>query len=85
MARLAPDGWRQKHPDSPDSHETLENHDPDLSVCSAVRRAAWARLSAPVDPMVCDRCGSPMRILAIITDPEEVKNDPDNQGLFTIL
>ncbi len=26
-----------------------------------------------VDPMVCDRCGSPMRILAIITDPQEVK------------
>ena len=22
--------------------------------------------------MVCSRCGSPMRILAIITDPEEV-------------
>jgi len=42
----------------------------------AVRKAAWARLIArvyEVDPMVCGRCGSPMSILAIITDPEEVK------------
>ncbi len=25
-----------------------------------------------VDPMVCGRCGSPMRVLVIITDPEEL-------------
>jgi len=76
VVALAPDGWKQKHLDSPDSHETQENHDPDFSVCSSERRVAWARLIAKVyevDPMVCGRCGSPMRILAIITDPEEVK------------
>jgi len=26
-----------------------------------------------VDPLICSRCGSPRRILAIITEPEEVK------------
>ena len=76
VAALAPDGWKHKHLDSPHSHETQENHDPDFSVCSAERRAAWARLIAKVyevDPMICDQCGSPMRILAIITNPQEVK------------
>ncbi len=83
MAALAPEGWKQKHPDSQDSHEGQNIYDADAPVCSAERRAAWARLIAKVyevDPMVCARCGSP-----IITDPDEVKNDPDNQGLFTIL
>ena len=76
VAALAPDGWKHKHLDSLDSHETQENHDPDFSVCSPERRAAWARLIAKVyevDPMICDQCGSPMRILAIITNPQEVK------------
>lgn len=26
-----------------------------------------------IDPLICSRCGSPMRILAVITEPEEVK------------
>jgi hypothetical protein len=26
-----------------------------------------------VDPLTCCRCGSPMRILAVITEPEEVR------------
>jgi len=39
-------------------------------------RSAWARLIAKVyeiDPLVCPRCCSKMRILAVITDPAEVK------------
>ena len=38
--------------------------------------STWARLIAQVyevDPLTCSRCGSPMRILAVITEPEEVK------------
>ncbi len=34
----------------------------------------WARLLAKVyevDPLRCTRCGSPMRVLAIITDPQQ--------------
>ena len=76
VAALAPEGWKQKHIDSQDSYAAKENNDPDPSVCSAERRAAWARLIAKVyevDPMVCARCGSPMSVLAIITDPQEVK------------
>jgi len=44
VVRLAPDGWRQKHLDSP---ETQEDYNPDCSVCSSENRAAWARLRAP--------------------------------------
>ena len=38
-------------------------------------RSAWAKLIAKVyetDPLVCPRCGSEMRLIAIITDPAEV-------------
>ena len=39
-------------------------------------RSAWARLIAKIydaDPLVCPHCSSKMRILAVITDPGEVK------------
>ena len=38
-------------------------------------RAAWARLLAKVyevDPLRAARCGSQMRVLAVIADPQEV-------------
>ena len=39
-------------------------------------RSTCTRLSAQVyevDPLTCSRCGSQMRILAVITEPEEVR------------
>jgi len=38
--RESAEDCEQKYLDSPDSHETQESHDPDLSVCSAEHRAA---------------------------------------------
>jgi hypothetical protein len=38
-------------------------------------RSAWARPIAhvyEVDPLVSPRCSAPMRVLAVITEPEEV-------------
>ena len=75
VAALAPNGWKHKHVDSPDWRDTQDDES-ESSVCSSQRRAAWARLIVrvyEVDPLICDRCGSPMRVLAIITDPQEVK------------
>jgi len=49
---------------------------PDQSVSAKVSRAAWARLLAKiyeVDALKCSRCGSPMKVLALITDPHEVR------------
>ena len=76
VAALAPDGWKQKHLDPTASQDTQDEYEPEGTICSSDRKAAWARLIAKiyeVDPLVCGRCGSPMRILAIITDPDEVK------------
>jgi hypothetical protein len=75
VAVHAPEGWKQRHAAAQDSHEVYQILDADPPVCSAERRAAWAWLIAKVyeaDPMVCPRCGSPMKVLAVITDRSEV-------------
>ena len=46
------------------------------SISDKDSRSTWAKLIAQVyevDPLECPRCGSPMRILAVITEPEEVR------------
>jgi hypothetical protein len=46
------------------------------TVSHAACRSAWARLIAKVyeiDPLLCPRCGSEMRPIAVITDPAEVR------------
>jgi hypothetical protein len=45
-------------------------------VSSRESRSAWARLIAKVyeaDPLICRHCGSPMRIVAVITEPQQVR------------
>ncbi len=47
----------------------------DGSVSAKQRRAAWARLIKKVydaDPLTCSRCGKPMKVLAVITEPTQV-------------
>ena len=75
--RLAPKGWRQDQaaqgalPIGP-----VEEVYAETSVTSRQSRASWARLIAKVyeaDPLTCRRCGSPMRILAVITEPQQVR------------
>jgi hypothetical protein len=46
------------------------------SVTARQSRASWARLIAKVyeaDPLICRHCGSPMRILAVITEAQQVR------------
>jgi len=77
LVRLAPDGWKEQH--KPQSTLQLgETHEdkPDQSVSAKESRAPWARLLAKVyevDPLRCTRCGSQMRVLAVITDPQQVR------------
>jgi hydrogenase maturation factor HypF (carbamoyltransferase family) len=43
-------------------------------VTHAACRSSWARLLAKVyeiDLLLCPRCGAPMRILAVITEPQQ--------------
>ena len=56
--------------------ESVESYYEESSVSDQESGSTWARLIAQVyevDPLTCSRCGSPMRILAVITDPAEVK------------
>jgi hypothetical protein len=46
-------------------------------VDSLARKSAWARLLArvyEVDPLVCPECGSQMKTIAVIQDPDEIKH-----------
>jgi hypothetical protein len=55
----------------------------ELSVSSRESRSAWARLIAKVyeaDPLLCRRRGSPMRIVAVITEPQQVRKIPSPES-----
>ena len=76
LARLAPQGWQKDHQPQPAlSLGTASPGTLDQSVSVKEPRSAWARLLAKVyevDPLRCARCGSQMRVLAVITDPQQV-------------
>jgi hypothetical protein len=77
LTRLAPEGWQRDHQPLPAVRLGPALRDtPDQSVSAKKSRAIWARLLAKVyevDPLCCTRCGSPMRVLAIITDPQQCR------------
>jgi len=56
--------------------------DPDqTSAAQAARRRSWAELIRrvyEVDPLLCPKCGSDMRIIAFITDPSVMKKILDH-------
>ena len=88
LVRLAPEGWKRDHqPEPPVRVGVLEEAGPELSVSAKQSRAAWARLirklydadllgdsgAQPCEsPLICCRCHSPMKIIAVITDPVQV-------------
>jgi len=75
VARLAPAGWK-KQQQQPDPEVHPYEAEAACSVSEKESRSTWARLIAQVyevDPLVCPRCSAPLRILAVITDPAEVK------------
>jgi hypothetical protein len=76
LVRLAPEGWRRDHQPEPSVHIGVPDEaGPELSVSAKQSRAAWARLIKKiydVDPLVCSRCRSPMKIIAVITEPTQI-------------
>jgi hypothetical protein len=72
VARVAPVGWKDSH------SEPLSTDAPPAKTQTVPQRAcrsAWARLIAKVyeaDPLICPRCGSEMKLIAVITKPAEV-------------
>jgi len=77
LGRLAPVGWVRQHEQHvPVTVDGAPGDCPDESVSAKQSRAAWARLLAKiydVDALKCSRCGSPMKVLAVITDPIQVR------------
>ena len=77
LVRLAPQGWIQQHKQQPTLSISGAPEDyPEQTVSARQSRAAWARLLAKiyeVDALRCNRCGSPMKVLAVITDPTQVR------------
>ena len=58
---------RGSGPDSPSRRQAAD--------CAACR-SSWTRLLAKVyeiNPLVCPRCGSEIKIIALITDPAQVR------------
>jgi Putative transposase len=72
VAHLAPEAWKDSHTREVPSEPTPKQS---LTVRQRACRSAWARLIAKVyelDPLMCPRCGSEMKLIAVITDPSEV-------------
>jgi hypothetical protein len=75
VLRLAPPGWKKERQQQADQDVQLYETEAVCSVSDKERCSTWAKLIAQayeVDPLICCRCGSPMRILAVITEPMEV-------------
>ena len=75
LVRLAPPGWKKERLQVSQDVLPYDVEQAD-SVSYKESRSTWARLIAQVyevDPLVCPRCSAPMRILAVITEPEEVR------------
>lgn len=78
ISRVAPAGWRQQHgqPTNVEDSQGFESLSEAEEVDSSEYKQAWARLLAKVyeiDPFVCPRCGSEMKVIAVIQDPGEIK------------
>ena len=80
VAERAPAGWKiqqERQTGTSDPGDFEPNEDADFSDDSSDARAyrkAWARLLSKVyeiDPMVCPKCGSEMKVIAIIQEPLE--------------
>ena len=80
IADRAPQGWRAEHDQTVGSDQTVLGFSPlsdSEEVDSTARKSAWARLLArvyEVEPFVCPECGSPMKVIAVIQDPDEIKH-----------
>ena len=73
VLRLAPAGWKAERLKASESVETYYE---ESTVSDQESRSTWDRLIAQVyevDPLECPHCHAPMNVIAVITEPEEVK------------
>ena len=73
VMRLAPAGWKADRLKASDPVQPCYE---ESGVPDQESSRTWARLIAQVyevDPLECPRCHAPMNVIAVITDPDEVK------------
>ncbi len=74
IVRHAPEGWKTTQQDLSLDEEMAEETECDIS--EKASRKTWARLIAKIyeiDPFICPKCGSEMKVIAIIQDSTEIK------------
>ncbi len=75
IVRLAPEGWaiKQEEKDAAEVSNDIEVQSQDVK--GSAKRSAWARLINKVygiNPLICEKCGSEMSIVAFIMEPEQI-------------
>ncbi len=78
ISKLAPLGWKEQNEIElqDDEKEIAEPAGNSEDISAKKSKSTWARLIAKiyeVDPLVCPKCGSEMKILAFIMDTCEIK------------
>ena len=78
VKKHSPLGWREQNGLEKELDDNDKLDDPcDVDDTSHKKsKASWARLIAKiyeVDPMICDKCGSEMKVISIIIDSYEIK------------
>ena len=74
IIKHAPSGWKASQQESPGNEKTFDEEESEVT--DRTSRKAWARLLTKVyeiDPMVCPKCGSEMRVIAVIRNPPEIR------------
>jgi hypothetical protein len=72
--RLTPEGWLKRQ----EEQNNIKDNDVEVErqdVKGNAKRSAWARLINKVygiNPLIYNRCGSEMRIIAFVMDPEQI-------------
>ena len=75
VAIHAPHGWQRTIGSSPDT--SPHPSEPPQSISARQASSTWARLIKQVyevDPLLCPRCSSEMRVIALILDPSEIRS-----------
>ena len=80
VVERAPSGWKASREVVADGPEDLGfeplSASETVEVDADYRKQAWARLLAKVyeiDPLVCTKCGSEMKVIAVIQETEEIR------------
>ena len=72
--RFASDVWikKQEELDTVEEYTEVQNRDEKGSA----KRSAWARMINKVygiNPLICEKCGSEMSIVAFVMEPEQIE------------